>query len=146
VRFTSDARRKRRSILGFDMTPMIDVVFQLIIFFLYTAQFTQLVRMPVNLPEERGDEGSGAMAAEVTIDIIETGEYVVDGEAMSLDRLGDLLQKEIERAGGDAGAIRVLIRPDRNLEASYVNAAVTRMSSLGIRAWRLGSIAPRGGG
>ena len=47
-----DARRRKSRLLPVDMTPMIDIVFQLLIFFLTTAQLAQFSRAEMDLPEE----------------------------------------------------------------------------------------------
>ena len=46
------ARQRRRSV-AVDITPMIDVVFLLIIFFMTTAQFAQLTKAEVDLPQAK---------------------------------------------------------------------------------------------
>ncbi|MCH8037092.1 MAG: biopolymer transporter ExbD, partial [Proteobacteria bacterium] len=46
------------------MTPMIDVVFQLMIFFMYTAQFAQVTRTAIDLPDEAGEEQVAHAVAE----------------------------------------------------------------------------------
>ena len=51
-----DARRRKSRLLPVDMTPMIDIVFQLLIFFLTTAQLAQFSRAEMDLPEEAGEQ------------------------------------------------------------------------------------------
>ena len=51
-------RNSRNTIrtVAIDMTPMIDIVFQLLIFFLVTAQMAQQTRATLDLPKEKGEE------------------------------------------------------------------------------------------
>ena len=41
---------------SFDLTPMIDVILLLIVFFMLSSQFSRTERMQVDLPVESGDE------------------------------------------------------------------------------------------
>jgi biopolymer transport protein ExbD len=45
-------RTRKRVVANFDMTPLIDVVFQLIIFFMLSSTFVIQAGVPVNLPEK----------------------------------------------------------------------------------------------
>ena len=54
------SRDKQERLLPVDMTPMIDIVFQLLIFFLTTAQLAQFSRAAMDLPQEAGEETEAA--------------------------------------------------------------------------------------
>ena len=140
------ARSRARKVGGFNMTPMIDVVFQLIIFFLYTSQFSSLVRTPLDLPEERGDPLSSERPATVVLDITPDGTLLIEREAVDLAGLTSLLRAEIDEAGGDAERVTVLVRADRSLDAAHANRVASALASLGVRGWRLATEAPGGGG
>ena len=51
--FTRGADRRH---LAVEITPMIDVVFLLIIFFMVTARFARDTRAELNLPQEKGEQ------------------------------------------------------------------------------------------
>jgi biopolymer transport protein ExbD len=132
---------KRQS--AFDMTPMIDVVLQLIIFFLYTAHFSSMTRAPVDLPKEKGEEQVEVGAGAIVIDIKGDGQMVMEREAVTLAEIEAMVLVEIERAGG-ASHVEVLVRSDRNVPASAINDLARRLGQLGVRNWRLGT-ADQGG-
>ena len=73
---------------SFDLTPMIDVIFLLIIFFMLSSQFASTEARPVDLPREPGME-TVATEAEVKllIDIDREGAYSVMGEPATLESL-----------------------------------------------------------
>ncbi|MCK5831448.1 MAG: biopolymer transporter ExbD [Methylococcales bacterium] len=48
--------RKKRAPLEVSLTPMIDVVFLLLIFFMVTTTFNQQSSIKINLPEANGEE------------------------------------------------------------------------------------------
>lgn len=136
----------RRRPLGFDMTPMIDVVLQLIIFFLFTSQLSQVMRSPIDLPEEKGDEAQAVSPGTIVIDVTGDGSYLVEGQARSLEdvvRLVSLEQQHAERSGE---VLDLLIRADRKGPAAYINVLATRLAGVGVRQWKLGTSVPPGGG
>lgn len=48
-------RKKRRISILIDMTPMVDIVMLLLIFYMVTTVFSMPQAMEINLPEEKGD-------------------------------------------------------------------------------------------
>ena len=48
-------KRQRRDTLAVNLTPLIDAVFLLLIFFMVSASFTDLSELVVNLPEAEGE-------------------------------------------------------------------------------------------
>ena len=58
--------RKREITSAVDMTPMIDIVFQLILFFLVSTTFSVLPGIKLNLPESSTSEGISSPGITVT--------------------------------------------------------------------------------
>lgn len=69
-----------------DMTPMIDVVFQLILFFLVSTTFAILPGIKLNLPESRTAEGVGTQG--ITITAEENGVLFFNDKEVSMTTLG----------------------------------------------------------
>ena len=101
MRFTS--RTTRRGVLA-DMTPMIDVVMQLIIFFMYTAQYTQVTRTPMELPDEPGEQVTLESRNEVVIDINKDGVYLVDRNEIPFEYLTRMINAEVGRSTSPTAA------------------------------------------
>ena len=80
-------RGRVREDVSLDMTPLIDVVFLLLIFFMLTASFTQAQRLKVELPKAEQGESSPDQSKDWTIEIDETEHYALNGEALSLEQL-----------------------------------------------------------
>ena len=78
-----------------DMTPLIDVVFMLIIFLVLTASFMKPV-LEVNLPEVSGDSGMG-QASVIQVSVTSGGELFADGISSTPDDLAKLLRQHPER-------------------------------------------------
>jgi len=131
-------RRRLRSGTGeFDMTPMIDVVFQLIIFFMYTSQFSALTRSPIDLPTEPGEDDTAETSA-IVVDLRADGDFLVERDIVSFQRVVEMVRLEAVRLG-DPTAVELLIRADRSAEARPLNALASRLAEIGVRNWQLGT-------
>ncbi len=117
------------------MTPMIDIVFLLIIFFMTVSQVTRTVDHPVELP--RVIEGaSESKTATVTINLNEKGSVIVAGKVLSQQEVVSALQAQLEKMDNDPDRIRIQIRCDRNCLSKFVNKLVNRLSSMGFKKVR----------
>lgn len=72
-----------------DMTPMIDIVFQLILFFLVSTTFAILPGIKLNLPESHTAEGTSMKG--ITITAEENGVLFFNEKEVSMKTLGDEL-------------------------------------------------------
>ena len=75
-------RERRASV---DMSPLIDVVFLLLIFFAVTTTFLEQSGMDLELPES--STAPATMAAEIIVEISGAGEIRMDGETVTADGL-----------------------------------------------------------
>ncbi|MHC4381453.1 MAG: ExbD/TolR family protein [Planctomycetota bacterium] len=137
------ARHRSRGIVV-DITPMIDVVFLLIIFFMTTAQFAQLTRAEVDLPQERGEQQAEAEQAGIVVNITSEGQLIVSGRTVGLGELESIVRLEIAREPDrPAQQLKLLIRADRNAPAARLNRVVEVLRPLGVGAARLATEVPR---
>ena len=60
------SRNERKSIAGVDLSPMLDVIFQLILFFLVSTTFSVLPAINVNLPESSTSKGVETSSITIT--------------------------------------------------------------------------------
>jgi len=112
-------KNKPRGSLEFNMTPMIDVTFQLIIFFLVSNQMAaQETLVELDLPvAESGDELRDQDAQHrFTINVVAGGDMMVAGDALDVAQLGQRLAAQ--RAKDDK--LEVRIRTDRAVEYGRV--------------------------
>lgn len=92
-----------------NLTPMIDIVFLLIIFFMVGTQFTEMERQyDIQLPTVSDALPLTTLPDEITVNVRRSGEIVVKGETRSLEDLQAELQAAQENYAGQA----VLIRAD----------------------------------
>lgn len=69
-----------------DMTPMIDIVFQLILFFLVSTTFAVLPGIKLKLPESHTSEGTSLQG--ITISADKNGVMFFNDKEVSMDTLG----------------------------------------------------------
>ncbi|GAB5495331.1 MAG: biopolymer transporter ExbD [Phycisphaerales bacterium] len=120
---------------GFDMTPMIDVVMLLIIFFLVTSQFSQSIRTPLELPRQDGQQLTDQdNSGDVVVDLLANGTIRLEGEEIAMDSFIAMIKAEIVH--GDSN-LEVLIRPDRSGPALHLNRLCAGLSEIGVRAYRV---------
>lgn len=118
-------RMKRRPVLELGMTPLIDIVFLLLIFFMLTSRFVVQEGIQVDLPVT---DRSHTLPAEVTVRVTvqAEGTLVINGRSMSLEELDQYLLKK------DPAYMRkpFEIRADRR---ASVQAVVSLLELLGNR-------------
>jgi biopolymer transport protein ExbD len=129
------SRSRAHYALSFNMTPMIDIVFLLIIFFMTVSQITRTVDHPVELPKVIQGT-SESKTATVTINLNEKGSVIVAGKELSQQEVATALQNRLQKVDNDPDRIRIQIRCDRRCVSKYVNQLVNRLSSMGFRKVR----------
>ncbi|HUG89973.1 MAG TPA: biopolymer transporter ExbD [Planctomycetaceae bacterium] len=90
-----------------NLTPMIDVVFLLIIFFMVGAQFTEMERqLDVQLPTAAGVEPLTARPDPITINVAESGVISVRDEVYQVAELEAFLRRAKENYPDQAVLVR----------------------------------------
>ena len=80
------ARDKKRGLSEINLTPLIDVVFILLIFFLITSTFVQNPGIEVQLPKASSAPPTSEQAS-VVITVTDQGRIIHHGEAVGIDEL-----------------------------------------------------------
>jgi biopolymer transport protein ExbD len=134
-----------RGAVGFNMTPMIDVVFLLIIFFLVSSHLArQEVQMKLDLPDagtgQRPDEDEHVRRIVVNVlpEPRAGGQVMVGGRAMRAGELGPLIEYERDQAREAPGGptdLEVRIRTDRR--APYRLVEPIMVACADARVWRV---------
>ena len=122
---------KGRALHLIDLTPMIDMLFALLIFFMVVSHFAAAERdMKVVLPSASAALPLTARPTEFIINIDQFGRYVVQNRAISEQELRDALR----RAAADNPASQVVsIRADRRTAWDHVATAMRLCNEAGIR-------------
>ena len=130
-------RKVRERQLPLDMTPMIDIVFQLLIFFLVTAQLSQYSRADLDLPEEAGEKTDEASEAGLIINVLADGSIELAAEEVTIEELRILAIDLVNDSEGRGDIVRPLIRADRNAPTASLNQVLSTLQKSGIPAVRI---------
>lgn len=102
-------RRKRRNIVLMNVTPLIDVVFILLVFFMLTTNFARFRLIGVDAPQDT--EVVTDPAAAIVILVKADGTYEYDGNPVEFDEIGPQVASII---AVDAGR-PFLVRPENGV-------------------------------
>ncbi|MEM9301103.1 MAG: biopolymer transporter ExbD [Pseudomonadota bacterium] len=120
---------RSRENLDINLTPLIDVVFLLLIFFMVTTTFERNARLKIDLPEASQD-AVAEVSAPLEIAVSEEGRIYVNGnEVLSTD--ADALRAAIADAAGDDREQQVTIRADARTAHQHVVTVMDAVGRLG---------------
>jgi biopolymer transport protein ExbD len=122
---------KKSQALGMlNMTPIIDIVFQLLIFFLVATRFAQEDReLEVTLPHASEAQPLIAEAEELFVNIDRQGKYYVDGQFRTPDDVEGVLRQAV--ANNPANQ-RVIIRADKSVVFDHVVTVMNLCNKTGV--------------
>jgi biopolymer transport protein ExbD len=125
---------KKSDALGMlNMTPLIDVVFQLLIFFLVATRFAQEDReLDVTLPHASEAQPLIAQASELFVNVDRAGKFYVDGHFRSPEELESVLRQAV--ANNPANQ-QVIIRADKRVEFDHVVTVMNLCNKTGIASY-----------
>ncbi|MFN3150570.1 ExbD/TolR family protein [Bremerella sp.] len=129
------SKKRVRHTKGMDITPMIDIVFLLLIFFITVSQVSETNREKLELPQLKGAKDQKKTS--LVVNINKAGEIVVAGNQLQLADVAFLVGKELENNGGDPGLVTVVVRIDQKATCQVPNALVKQLASQGISKVRL---------
>jgi biopolymer transport protein ExbD len=127
-------RRDTTRSVGFDMTPMIDIVFQLIIFFLLTGHLVkQETQMKLALPTATSGEAEiDDQSPRVTVNVRGDGQVSLGSGVVNIAELTQRLGEKRQAAGE---ALEVRIRSDRQVPYRVVEPIMLACTKVGI--WKV---------
>ena len=119
-----------RSTLRFNITPLIDVVFLLIIFFLVASHIVRSqAQAPVDLPDAVRVDDDTPTPNQFTVTVLADGTLSVGGTALAFDQLSFQLEVIAEDESRPA---EVRIRGDKTSSFRLIEPILVRCAELGI--------------
>ena len=122
--------RPRLATAEMDMTPMIDVTFQLIAFFMFVLNFSEVDQdQRINLPlSELAKPPDAPYSEPLTVQMTRDESILFAGDEMSLDGLESALRREAQiiraHPTKKASDVTVIIRADRQVKAGRVQEVI----------------------
>jgi biopolymer transport protein ExbD len=122
-------KRQRKEELSLNLTPLIDIVFLLLIFFMVSTTFTKENHLSINLPEADG-EVTDAPNKMVEVIIDKDGQISVNGNALISNKLITLKQA-IEKVSEGDRSLPFIITADAATPHESVVRAMDAAGQLG---------------
>ena len=113
-----------------ELTPLIDVVFLLLIFFMVSTTFIRETQLKIDLPEAAG-ELQVTEGAPLEISISSEGEYSIDGQLLVNSQLETVIRGLKEASGGDLER-RLIVTADANATHQAVVQAMDAAGQVGL--------------
>jgi biopolymer transport protein ExbD len=133
VRIRSDAVDEEPSI---NLTPMIDVIFNLLMFFMLATTFAVAEKsLEVELPQARAGDTRGAAAREIVLNVTRDGGVLLSGKRIDFDLLG----RELSQAAARDPRTPVTIRGDRRAEHQAIVRVLDACKLAGLANLSLGT-------
>ena len=123
-------RNKKHAPLEISLTPMIDVVFLLLIFFMVTTTFSKETVIKVQLPQAEGQEAERHDQEQVLmVTIDKAGQYFINEKALN-DRSLSSLTKELTVLSSNK-KIPLIINSDANAPVQAAISVLDVASKIG---------------
>jgi biopolymer transport protein ExbD len=129
------SKHRRNMSAEMDMTPMIDVTFLLLIFFMTVSQISSSNKTQLELPKLKGTEDQKPSV--LTINVTEPGDLIVSQRKYSIGELVSLINRELRRVGDDPDRLGIVIRADQRGTSAGVNSVVAALNNLQIKRVRI---------
>jgi len=120
-----------RGRVGFNMTPMIDVVFLLIIFFLLSSHFAKRdAQLHLDLPTAKSGKPQGEDATHrAVVNILPEGDVLFGGQTVDA---AELQQRVAARRQADGPNLEVRIRSDQAVEYRHLEPVLRACARAGV--------------
>ncbi len=121
-----------------ELTPLIDMVFQLLIFFLLTTTFAVNVKeggIEVDLPRAKSAQ-IPSMTSHIVIAILKDGRMVVGGETFS----EDALREKLAQVHKENPKTMVVVQADRTVEHGSVVQAMDLAVDVGLKSLAIATV------
>lgn len=135
------SKRKRSTLISMNVTPMIDVVFLLIIFFMTVSQVSKINKERLELPKMKGTRDQ--VPSILTINVSRDGQVLVSGREVSVARLVLLVADELRRLGDKPHRLTIVVRADERGSSKTVNRIVTALAGLELTRIRIAVEVPQ---
>ena len=127
-----------------DMTPMIDMTFQLITFFMFVMNFSEAEQDDrIQLPSSQlAKPVEGALESPITLQLTNKGTVIYAGELVAVTDVGTYLEREktvMLDAGKEPNAATVIVRADGRSKTGEVQQIIRMCQEKGFERFALRS-------
>lgn len=132
--------------VGMDMTPMIDVVFLMIIFFMIVSDLTQQDLAELTLPVAENAVEDETVEGRLIVNVLTNGEIEIKrknrgtlDETSAVNALRSYLAVEVQKGDFEDGFSEkpLLIRADKRTEFKHIQKIMRICGEQGILIWKI---------
>lgn len=123
-------KRQQRESLDVNLTPLIDIVFLLLIFFMVSTTFTKEHHLSIDLPESSSTE-QAEQNKTIEISITAEGTFAVDQKVLINSQI-ETLKRALRKSLGDNKQKPVMLTADAKTPHSAVVMAMDAAGQLGL--------------
>jgi biopolymer transport protein ExbD len=123
-------KRQNREEVAVNLTPLIDIVFLLLIFFMVSTTFTKENHLSIDLPEATAEVANAPLQA-LEILISASGEYSVNDQSLVNAQL-QTLKRALQKMLGERETAPVVITADAKTPHEAVVKAMDAAGQLGL--------------
>ncbi|MBF0281143.1 MAG: biopolymer transporter ExbD [Zetaproteobacteria bacterium] len=121
-------RKSKKSDLLVDLTPLIDVVFLMLIFFMVSTSFKVTADVKLDLPDSQHAEKENQQPSDLVISINSEGEFFIQGDQVQVENL----EKTLLKASGENKNTRVVLQADAQARHKQVVLVLDTLQALGM--------------
>ncbi|WP_341705951.1 biopolymer transporter ExbD [Halopseudomonas sp.] len=130
-------RRQKIEEVSVNLTPLIDVVFLLLIFFMVSTTFTRETQLKLDLPEAvSGERVEDRTVTQLELTINASGEMALNDRTLIASDLKTLMAALQKESGGD-NQLPLVITADGQTPHQFVITAMDAAGQLGFNRLRL---------
>jgi biopolymer transport protein ExbD len=129
-------RRQSNQDEQINLTPLIDVVFLLLIFFMVSTTFTKETHLEIDLPEASAEPATVNEGLSIDISIQVTGDYVINGQVL-VNQQAATLQRALKKVADGDNTLPLTITADANTPHQAVVRAMDVAGQLGFAQLRI---------
>lgn len=124
-------RQQPRALIGFNLTPMVDVIFMLTIFFMLVSRFSSAEQVPMELPAPNESQAKAKRVEARVVINCRLASMTADPNAQVLYSVGPNQPEPLGRLAARLAsmkaanpALQVVLRADRRIAYSSVRAVM----------------------
>jgi len=137
--------RHRRDEPELNLTPLIDVVLLLLIFFMVSTTFIDESRIELQLPQASAEPVAAQRKDPIEVTVTASGEYRVNGQTL-INNSPETLSNAVAGVAGTSRDIPITLRADARATHQAVVTAMDVLGRLGFRAISIATVNEQSGG
>ena len=130
----SSSRRKNRQSVEINVTSLVDIIFNLLLFFMLTTSFSQSEGIEVELPSASSLQ-TPTSQNDFVITVNQAGETIIDGQIVAKDDVSRKLEALVKRAP----KTMLLIRADESAKHAHVVEIIDMAKQKGLSRVSIGT-------